>query len=74
MLLPRTGDSLDVPYETFMAWPAPNLDNPVRRTWLVPYATTLAVLSTVLVAIRVGLRLAKKGGGLGLDDVRLPAL
>ncbi|RMY44187.1 hypothetical protein D0865_10723 [Hortaea werneckii] len=50
-------------------WPTPNYDDPVERTWLLPYAVVLAAVSTVLVFIRWGLRLRKQGGGLGLDDV-----
>ena len=50
-------------------WPTPNYDDPVERTWLLPYAVVLSGVSTVLVFIRWGLRLRKRGGGLGLDDV-----
>ncbi|KAI7486035.1 hypothetical protein KC357_g2810 [Hortaea werneckii] len=52
-------------------WPTPNYDDPVERTWLLPYAVVLSSVSTVLVFIRWGLRLRKQGGGLGLDDAML---
>ncbi|KAI6816855.1 hypothetical protein KC332_g10210 [Hortaea werneckii] len=52
-------------------WPTPNYDDPVERTWLLPYAVVLSGVSTVLVFIRWGLRLRKQGGGLGLDDAML---
>lgn len=51
-------------------WPPPNYDDPVTREWLPIYLWCLHGVTTLLVAIRLILRLRKEAGGFGLDDVR----
>ena len=43
--------------------------NPVRRTWMPPYAITIEVITTSLLAIRLASRFKHLGGRPGLDDV-----
>lgn len=52
------------------SWPQPNYVNPVERTWMPAYAGVLQAVTTILVSLRLGLRLRNKAGSLGLDDVR----
>lgn len=52
-------------------WPKANYVDPVERTWLPGYSGTLYGVSTSMVVLRMGLRLNRQAGGLGLDDVLL---
>ncbi|WPH03160.1 Hypothetical protein R9X50_00603600 [Acrodontium crateriforme] len=52
-------------------WPAPNYVNPEHRAWLPAYAGTLFAVGTIFVATRVALRITKKAGSLGIDDIFL---
>jgi hypothetical protein len=52
------------------AWQTDAYPHGERRTWLPAAAIPLLVVSTVLTVLRLALRLRKRGGGFGLDDVR----
>ena len=54
------------------SWPTPNYVDPEERTWLLPYSITITGASSILVLVRICLRLRHEGGGMGLDDVRCP--
>jgi hypothetical protein len=41
---------------------------PGRRNWIPPYAIIFQILTTFLLALRLGSRLNKGGGRLGIDD------
>jgi hypothetical protein len=51
------------------AWQTDAYPHGERRTWMPAYSIPLVVVSTVLTALRLTLRLRKRGGGFGLDDV-----
>ena len=46
-----------------------NYVDPVERTWLPAYSATLLGASTLLLFLRLWLRVARQAGMLGLDDV-----
>lgn len=50
-------------------WPKPNYLDPPRRAWLPAYAGVLQAVTTLMVGTRLWLRLQRKAGTLGLDDV-----
>ena len=50
------------------SWPPPNYIDPIRRTWLPIHAIILHIFSSLLIFLRLALRMAKHGGGFGLDD------
>ncbi|KAI5362166.1 hypothetical protein Slin15195_G058170 [Septoria linicola] len=52
-------------------WPTPNYDDPVRRHWMPEYAGVLYGIATLVVVTRLWLRMNKRAGGLGFDDVLL---
>lgn len=56
--------------EILYAWQTDAYQHGVRRTWLPAAAIPLLVVSTLLTVLRLVLRLRKRGGGFGLDDVR----
>lgn len=41
---------------------------------MAPYAIFITGISTVMVMVRLTLRLRNEGGGLGIDDVRAKAI
>lgn len=51
------------------AWQTDAYPHGERRTWMVAYAIPLVAVSTILTILRLTLRLRKRGGGFGLDDV-----
>lgn len=38
--------------EPTLTWPAPNWVDPVRRTWIIPYAAVLQAVVTLMVGTR----------------------
>lgn len=52
-------------------WPTPNYWNPKTRSWLPIYLFCLHGFASVLVFVRLWLRLKREAGGLGLDDAFL---
>ena len=64
------GNIISITPADIASWPAPNYIDPVERTWLPAYATAFYAVSTVMVALRLFLRVTKKAGEPGLDDVR----
>ncbi|KAH9826755.1 hypothetical protein Tdes44962_MAKER03298 [Teratosphaeria destructans] len=58
------------PASVIAAWPKPNYDAK-GRTWIVPYAVVLEVITTAMVATRLWLRAVNHAGPLGLDDLLL---
>jgi hypothetical protein len=58
-----------IPLDYIFLWPKPNYINPERRTWFVPYAITLEVVTTVIVGARLFARFKRDAGRPGLDDV-----
>lgn len=65
------GNVVVPPPEILLAWHTDAYPHGERRTWLPAAAISLLVLSTILTILRLTLRLRKRGGGFGLDDVRL---
>lgn len=63
------GNFHEVPEWVLSHWPEPNYVDPVRRTWMAPFAIVQPAVSTVLIAGRFWLRATKQAGGFGLDDV-----
>ena len=63
------GNINSLPLWQLETWPTPNYDNPLRRSWMLPYSVTLQAFSTVLVATRLWLRATNQAGKIGLDDV-----
>lgn len=57
-----------VPLYTVNSWPPQNEINPERRTWLVPLASCLLTVSTLILFVRIYSRIAGISGKLGLDD------
>lgn len=55
--------------EILYAWQTDAYPHGERRRWMAAYSIPLIVLSTILTALRLVLRLRKRGGGFGLDDV-----
>ena len=64
------GNVIVPPPETLLAWQTDAYPHGERRTWMPAYAIPLVVVSTLLITLRLTLRLRKRGGGFGLDDVR----
>ena len=56
--------------QILVAWQTDAYPHGERRTWLPAFAIPLLVISTILTALRLALRLRQRGGGFGLDDVR----
>jgi len=65
------GNLQDIPESVASSWPAPNYIDPVRRIWIVPYASVLQAVMTLMVGTRLWLRVTNKAGALGLDDALL---
>ena len=63
------GNVIVPPPEVLLAWHTDAYPHGERRTWMPAYAIPLVVISSILVALRLTLRLRKRGGGFGLDDV-----
>ena len=59
-----------IPASVLATWPAPNY-KATGRTWIVPYAIVLEVITTVMVGTRLWLRAMNHAGPLGLDDLLL---
>lgn len=57
-----------IPLHAVASWPPQNEINPERRTWLVPLASCLLALSTLVLFVRIYSRIAGFSGKLGLDD------
>lgn len=57
--------------EILYAWQTDAYPHGERRKWMPAYALTLIVISTILVILRLILRLRRHGGGFGLDDALL---
>jgi len=55
--------------EILYAWRTDAYPHGERRTWLPAASISLLVISTILTALRLALRLRHRGGGFGLDDV-----
>jgi hypothetical protein len=58
-----------IPLHVVAAWPPQNENNPERRTWLVPFASCLLLLSTLILSIRIYSRIIGFAGRFGGDDV-----
>lgn len=63
------GNIISITPADMATWPTPNYVDPVERTWMPAFASTLYTISTVMVVTRLWLRANRKAGGLGLDDV-----
>lgn len=63
------GNVIVPPPEVLLAWRTDAYPHGERRTWITAFSIPMIAVSTVLVALRLGLRLRKRGGGFGLDDV-----
>ncbi|KAF1985032.1 hypothetical protein K402DRAFT_358029 [Aulographum hederae CBS 113979] len=57
-----------IPLTAILKWPAPNVLNPLTRTWLAPWLVVLGVITTSLVATRIWARYTRRAGNYGLDD------
>jgi hypothetical protein len=64
------GNVIVPPPQILAAWQTDAYPHGERRTWLPAAAIPLLVVSTLLTVLRLVLRLRKRGGGFGLDDVR----
>ena len=60
--------SYHIPLTAIAQWPAPNLIDPERRTWIIPFAIILEVLATVGLVGRLWARFNKYAGRLAMDD------
>jgi hypothetical protein len=58
-----------IPLSAIEKWPAPNLTNPDRRTWLIPFTLILEVFATTTLMCRLWARVNRLAGGLRADDV-----
>lgn len=65
------GNIVNLTPETIASWPTPNYVDPVTRNWMPIYAGVWYGVSTLLIALRLWLRVLKQAGGLGLDDYLL---
>lgn len=65
------GNIVNLTPETIATWPTPNYVDPVERSWMPIYAGVIYGFSSLLIALRLWLRLLKQAGGLGLDDILL---
>lgn len=65
------GNVIVPPPETLIAWQTDAYPHGITRTWMPAYCIPLLVFSTILLAIRLTLRLRQRGGGFGLDDALL---
>ena len=63
------GNIQDISPAVIATWPEPNYKDPVTRDWMPEYAGVLQALTTLMVGTRLWLRVQKKAGALGLDDV-----
>ena len=64
------GNLPDISNSVIAAWPIPNYDDPTIRPWMAEYASILKAFTAVFVVTRLWLRVTKKAGAFGLDDVR----
>jgi hypothetical protein len=62
------GNIQQIPQSVLEDWPAPNYENPVRRTWMPAFAIIWQVASTMLVWLRFYLRMRCLAGPFGYDD------
>lgn len=65
------GNLNSVPESVIASWPAPNYIDPHRREGVVPLASVLQAVMTLMVGTRLWLRATNKAGSLGLDDALL---
>jgi hypothetical protein len=65
------GNIANITPETIASWPEPNYVDPVERTWMPAYAGVLYAVSSIMIGMRLWLRVLKQAGGLGLDDALL---
>jgi hypothetical protein len=65
------GNIVNLTPETIAQWPTPNYVNPPERTWMPIYAGILYGVSSIMIGLRLWLRVLKQAGGLGLDDALL---
>lgn len=65
------GNLPHIPLEVFISWPTPDYVDPVRRTWMPLYVGILQAVTTLLVCIRLWLRIRNKAGPFGMDDAFL---
>jgi len=63
------GNVVVPPPEVLLAWQTDEYPHGERRRWMPAYCIPMIVVSTLLVILRLTLRLRKRGGGFGLDDV-----
>jgi hypothetical protein len=63
------GNVIVPPPEVLLAWQTDAYPHGERRSWMPAYSIPMLVFSTLLVALRLTLRMRKRGGGFGLDDV-----
>ena len=68
------GNVIIPPPQLLHAWQTDAYPHGERRSWLPAASISLLVVSTLLTILRLVLRLRKRGGGFGLDDVRLNEL
>jgi hypothetical protein len=69
LLLTMPGNIINLTPADVLAWPKPNYDNPVRRTWMPIFSGLTFAAATLMVATRFWLRIRGHAGKLGLDDV-----
>jgi hypothetical protein len=62
-----------IPLSAIALWPAPNLVNPERRHWLIPFAFCLEVLTTLTLTARLWTRVTRQAGAFGGDDALIIA-
>lgn len=65
------GNIINLKPSDIAQWPAPNYDNPVERNWMPVYASVFYGASTIMVGMRIWLRISKYSGGFGTDDAIL---
>lgn len=65
------GNIATITPEDIASWPTPDYAHAHgdSRNWLTGFSAAWLGVSTALVFTRIGLRLMKKGGNLGVDDV-----
>jgi hypothetical protein len=63
------GNIINLTPADVLAWPKPNYEDPVRRTWMPIFSGLTFAAATLMVATRFWLRIRGHAGKLGLDDV-----
>lgn len=63
------GNIINLSAEDIAAWPQPNYIDPHRRKWMPEFAGVLYGMATLMVGTRMWLRITKRSGPVGIDDV-----